>query len=258
MQTIFRGSIEFGLVSIPIKLHAATEEKDIHFRQLHAACKSPLKQLKFCPVCNREVDTKEVVKGYEYAADRFIVLSDDELAGIKSEVQENSIEIIQFIRLSDIDPIFFDKTYYLASNTAGLKAYALLKESLASSRKTALARITIRSKKRLAAIRVLNDLLVLETLHFSDEIRSTSDLPDTSDIVLTKKEKEMALSLIEHMTNEFNPSSYHDEYREKLEKLIKTKIPRPSEETASAANVINLMDAMEQSIAFIQQQKQAK
>lgn len=255
MQTIFRGSIEFGLISIPIKLHAATEEKDIQLRQLHAACKSPIKQLKFCPVCNKEVDTKEIVKGYEYAADRFVTISDEELAGIKSEVKDKSVEILTFIRLSEIDPVFFDKTYYLASNTAGAKAYALLKDSLLKTRKAGIAKITIRSKERLAAIRVLQDFLVLETLHFPDEIRSAADLPVPSGLPITNKEKEMALTLIDHMTEPFNPSLFHDEYKEKLEKLIKLKTPKPAEEPASTANVINLMDAMERSIAFIQQKK---
>ncbi|MCP3762269.1 Ku protein [Domibacillus sp. A3M-37] len=258
MQTIFRGSIEFGLVSIPIKLHAATEDRDIKLRQLHAECKNPVKQLKFCPVCNREVDLNELVKGYEYASDRFIVISDEELAGIKSDVEDKSVEIIEFIRLSEIDPIFFDKTYYLASNTAGTKAYALLKESLMTTRKAGIVKITIRSKERLAVIRVFNNYLVLETLHFPDEIRSTMELSNLSSIKLTKKEKEVALALIEQMTEKFDPSNYYDEYREKLEKLIKTKMPKRAEPVPDASHILSLMDAMERSIVHIQQQKQAK
>lgn len=252
MHTIWTGAISFGLVVIPVKLHAATEDKTIKLRQLHVKCKTPIKQEKICPICNEDVDSNDLVKGYEYAPDRYAIITDQELSGLKSELGDKAVEIVEFVKLKEIDPVYFDKTYYLAADTNGSKAYALLRESLSKSKKIGLAKISIRSKERLAAVRVLNDHLVLETLHFPDEVRNTTDLPKTTDVKLTKQEKEIALSLIEQLTAEFNPEKYHDEYRARLEKLIESKIPKKAEHPS---NVVNLMDAMEKSIASIKQQK---
>jgi DNA end-binding protein Ku len=253
MQTIWIGAISFGLVTIPVKLHAATEDKGIKLRQIHKECRMPIKQERSCPACNIEkVESKDIVKGYEYATDRFVIITDADLEGLKSDISEKSVEIVEFVKLKEIDPVYFDKTYYLAADTNGSKAYSLLRESLAKSKKIGIAKITIRSKERLAALRVLNDHLILETLHFPDEVRSTVDLPKISDVKLSPKEKEIALSLIEQLTAEFDPSKYHDEYRERLEKLIESKVPKKTEQPS---NVINLMDAMERSIASIKEQK---
>lgn len=252
MQTIWKGTISFGLVTIPIKLHAATEDRGIKLKQIHSKCKKPIKQEKKCPVCNEDVDSNNLVKGYEYATDRFVVITDEELDGLKSDIGEKAVDIVEFVKLKEIDPVYFDKTYYLAADTNGTKAYALLREALAKSKKIGIAKITIRSKERLAALRVLNDHLVLETLHFPDEVRSTVDLPQINNIKLTAKEKEIAASLIEQLTAEFDPTKYHDEYRERLEKLIESKIPKKSEQPS---NVVNLMDAMEKSIASIKEKK---
>lgn len=253
MHTVWKGAISFGLVTIPVKLHAATEDKGIKLRQIHKKCKMPIKQEKSCPACNIEnVESKDIVKGYEYATDRFVVITDADLEGLKSDIEEKAVEIVEFVKLKEIDPVYFDKTYYLAADTNGSKAYALLRESLAKSKKIGIAKITIRSKERLAAVRVLDNHLVLETLHFPDEVRSTVDLPKISDVKLTAKEKEIALTLIEQLTAEFDPTKYHDEYREKLEKLINSKIPKKAEQPS---NVVNLMDAMEKSIASIKEQK---
>jgi DNA end-binding protein Ku len=227
MHTVWRGAISLGLVTIPVKLHAATEDKEIKLRQIHS---------------------KSLVRGYEYAKDRFVVA---ELEGLKSDIEEKAVDIPQFVKLKEIDPVYFDKTYYLAADKNRSKAYAILRESLAKAKMIGIAKITIQSKERLAAVRVLNDHLVLETLHFPDEVRSTVDLPQIN-VKVTAKEKEIALTLIEQLTAEFDPSKYHDEYRERLEKLIKNKIPKKDEQPT---NVVNIMDAMERSIASIKEQK---
>lgn len=257
MQTIWRGSISFGLVSIPVKLHSATEDKSVKLRQLHAKCKTPVKQEKRCPICDVEVNSSDIVKGYEYATDRFVVITDEELTGLKSEIEEKTVDILEFVKLKEIDPIYYDKTYYLASDASGVKAYALLRESLNKSKKIGIAKITIRSKERLAAVRVLDDHLVLETLHFPDEVRSTIDLPQVTNAKLTAKEKEIALTLIEQLTAEFDPEKYHDEYRERFEKLIQTKIPKKAEQP-QLSNVVSLMDVMEKSIASIKEEKKKR
>ncbi|WP_338657331.1 Ku protein (plasmid) [Sporosarcina psychrophila] len=252
MHTVWKGVISFGLVTIPVKLHAATEDKGIKLRQIHDKCKRPIKQEKVCPICNEDVDSKSLVKGYEYATDRFVVVSDAELDGLKSDIEEKAVDILEFVKLKEIDPVYFDKTYYLAADANASKAYALLREALTKSKRIGIAKITIRSKERLAAVRVRDNNLVLETLHFPDEVRSTIDLPQINNVKLTAKEKEIALLLIEQLASEFEPTKYHDEYRESLEKLIKSKIPKNAEQPS---NVINLMDAMEKSIASIKEQK---
>ncbi len=252
MHTVWRGAISFGLVTIPVKLHAATEDKGIKLRQIHSKCKMPIMQEKKCPICNEDVSSHDLVKCYEYSKDRFVVITDAELDGLKSDIKEKAVDILEFVKLKEIDPVYFDKTYYLAADTNGSKAYALLRKSLAKSKKIGISKITIRSKERLAAVRVLDNYLVLETLHFPDEVRSTIDLPQITNAKLTSKEKEIALSLIEQLTAEFEPTKYHDEYRERLEKLIERKIPKNAEQPS---NVINLMDAMERSIESIKEQK---
>ncbi len=254
MHTVWKGAISFGLVTIPVKLHAATEDKGIKLRQIHNKCKQPIKQEKTCPICNEEVSSKDLVKGYEYANDRFVTITDDELTGLKSEIEEKAVEIVEFVKLKEIDPVFFDKTYYLAADTNGSKAYALLREALAKTKKIGIAKITIRSKERLAAVRILDNHLVLETLHFPDEVRSTVDLPQIN-VKVTAREKEIAVTLVEQLSAEFDPTKYHDEYRERLEKLIESKIPK---KTAQPTNVVNLMDVMEKSIASIREQKEQK
>ncbi len=252
MHTFWKGAISFGLVTRPVKFHAATEDKEIKLRQIHDKCKKPIKQEKVCPICNEDVDSKSLVKGYEYAADRFVVVTEAELDGLKSDIEEKTVDIVEFIKQKEIDPVYFDKTYYLAVDSNGSKAYALLREALAKSKKFGIAKITIRSKERLAAVRVLNDHLVLETLHFPDEIRSTVDLPQTTNVKLTAKEKEIALFLVEQLTAEFDPTKYQDEYRVRLEKLIERKIPKNAEQPS---NDINLMETMERSIPSIKEQK---
>lgn len=252
MHTVWKGAISFGLITIPVKLHAATEDKGIKLRQIHSKCKRPIKQEKVCPICNEDVDSKSLVRGYEYAKDRFVVITDAELEGLKSDIEEKAVDILEFVKLKEIDPVYFDKTYYLAADTNGSKAYAPLRESLAKSKKIGIAKITIQSKERLAAVRVLDDHLVLETLHFPDEVRSTVDLPQITNAKLTAKEKEFALTFIEQSTAEFDPTKFHDEYRAKLEKLIESKIPKKAEQPS---NVVNLMDAMKRSIASIKEQK---
>jgi DNA end-binding protein Ku len=249
MHTVWKGSISFGLVSIPVKLFAATEDKDIKLKQIHNKCKQPIKQKKICPVCNEEVSSKDLVKAYEYAEGKFVVLDQDDLEKLKKEEQDKSVEIVDFIKLAEVDPIYFDKSYFLQADTNGNKAYALLMESLKTSKKIGLAKISIRSKERLAAIRVYKDYLMMETLHFPDEVRSVADIPKVSDVTLDKKEKDIALMLIEQLTTKFNPKKYTDEYRLELTKMIEDKVAKSKDvRIPSTGNVASLMDALQASI----------
>nr|WP_275899677.1 Ku protein [Bacillus piscicola] len=250
---MWKGSIQFGLVSIPIKMHAATEDKDVSFRSLHQKCHTPIKYEKICPVCEEEVAKEDLVKGYETTSGNFIIVTDEELASLKKEAEDKAVEILDFINIDEIDPIYFNRSYYLGPNEGGSRAYALLRQALADSRKVGIAKIMIRSKEQLAVVRVYEDTLLMETLHYPDEIRSAADVPNvpaTEKIVA--KELETAKMLIDQLTTEFKPAQYEDEYRQKLMDLIKAK--EKGEEVVSAKtapkkdNVTDLMEALQASV----------
>lgn len=252
MHTMWKGSISFGLVNIPIKLHAATEDKDIKFRSLHNECHTPIKYEKVCPTCEKEIDVKEIVKGYEVTKGKFVVVEEDELKELKEAVEEKAVEIIDFIKLTEIDPIYFNRSYYMSPD-GGNKAYGLLRKALTESEKVGIAKIIIRSKEQLAVIRVYKDTLVMETIHFPDEVRKAEEVPNVpaADNV-TKKEIDTAIMLIDQLTTGFDPEKYKDEYRTKVLELIEAKRTGKDlvtvKEKEPAAQVTDLMAALQASI----------
>ncbi|MCA1012322.1 Ku protein [Halobacillus halophilus] len=253
MHTMWKGTISFGLVNIPIKLHAATENKDIKLRQLHEECKSPIEYKKRCPVCEREVESQEIVKAYEYAKNKFVVLDAEDLETLKKEQEDKAVEILDFVKLEEIDPIYFERSYYMSPNEGGSKAYGLLRKALTDTGKIGVAKIIIRSKEQLAIVRVYQNTLVMETIHFPDEVRESKDVPNVpEETELSKKEVSTAVTLIDQLTAEFDPEKYKDEYRTALLDLIEAK--RNNEEITTAAdkpkpdNVTDLMEALEKSL----------
>jgi DNA end-binding protein Ku len=253
MHTIWKGSISFGLVNIPIKLHAAVEDKDIKLRTLHKECHSPIKYEKVCPVCNIEVKPEEIVKAYEYTKGKFVVLDEDELEKLRKDKEEKAVEIIDFVKMEEIDPIYYDRSYYMSPGDNGAKAYSLLRKALLEAGKAGLARIIIRSKEQMAVIRVSENILVMETIHYPDEVRSAKDVPNVpEENKITKKELDTAILLIDQLTTEFEPEKYTDEYRSALMELIESK--RNGQEVITAAqkeiksNVTDLMAALQASI----------
>ncbi|MDQ0300043.1 DNA end-binding protein Ku [Salibacterium salarium] len=253
MHTMWKGSIQFGLVSIPIKMHAATEDKDISFRNLHEKCKTPIKYEKVCPVCEEKVEKEDLVKGYETTNGHYIVMKNDELEELRQEAGEKAVEILDFINIDDIDPIYFNRSYFLGPNEGGAKAYSLLRQALQDSRKVGIAKIMIRSKEQLAALRIYKNTILLETLHYSDEIRSAADVPNVpGEEKLEEKELHTAKMLIDQLSTEFEPEKYEDEYRKKLVQLIEAK--ENGEEVVSANqetpkdNVADLMEALQASV----------
>ncbi|CAM3741983.1 Ku protein [Mesobacillus zeae] len=253
MHTMWKGSISFGLVNIPVKLHAATEDKDIKLRTLHKDCHTPLKYEKVCPVCDREIKTEEIVKAYEYTKGKFVVLDEEELENLRKENEEKAVEIIDFVKMEQIDPIYFNRGYYMSPNEGGGKAYSLLRKALEESHKVGIAKIVIRAKEQLAVIRVYENTLVMETIHFPDEVRKAADVPNVpSEDKVTKKELDTAIMLIDQLTAEFDPEKYKDDYRAALMELIESK--RTGKETVTAAerepvsNVTDLMAALQASI----------
>jgi DNA end-binding protein Ku len=253
MHTMWKGSISFGLVNIPIKLHAATEDKDVKLRTLHKKCHSPIKYEKVCPVCEEEVKNEDIVKAYEYAKGKFVVLDHEDLEKLRKENEDKAVEIIDFVKMEQIDPIYYDRSYYMSPGDNGGKAYALLRKALEESKKVGLAKIIIRSKEQMAVLRVFENTLVMETIHYPDEVRGVSDVPNVpSDEKVTKKELDTAILLIDQLTTDFEPEKYTDEYRTALLELIESK--RTGKETVTTTtkdigtNVTDLMAALQASI----------
>jgi DNA end-binding protein Ku len=263
MHTIWKGSIGFGLVNIPIRLHAATEDKDIKLHNLHRECHTPIKYEKVCPHCEIVVEHEEIVKGYEIAKDKFIVLEDEELDELKEVNEEKSVEILDFIKMEQIDPILYNRSYFVSPNDGGEKAYGLLRKALFDSGKVGIAKIIIRSKEQLAVVRVYENTLVMETIHFPDEVRGTGEVPNVPvEDEVSKEELDTAVLLIDQLTAEFEPDNYYDEYREKLEELIQAK--QTGEKVVTAREkipketVTELMAALQASIDSIKPKKPRK
>lgn len=255
MHTMWKGTISFGLVNIPVKMHAATENKDVKLRQLHKECQSPVKYEKTCPVCEKEVKSEDIVKAYEYAKNKFVILEEEELEALRKEQEDKAVEIVDFVKLEDIDPIYFEKSYYLSPNEGGSKAYGLLRSALNDTGKIGIAKMIIRSKEQLAVIRIYKNTLVVETIHFPDEVRNVQDVPNIpEDVQIVDKELDVAKMLIEQLTTTFEPEKYKDNYRTALLDLIEEK--KNNDETATATvkgkpapdKATNLMDALQASL----------
>ena len=262
MRSLWKGAISFGLVSIPIKLFAATEDHTTHFRQLHKECKTPIKYEKVCPVCNRTVSQDEIVRGYEYQPGKFVIVNDEDMERIP-EQSVKSIDIIDFTDISRIDPIYYDKTYYMAPEVIGSKAYVLLRDAMKKTNTVAIAKVVIRSKQDLACLRVFNDnYMAMETMFFADEIRKTDELPPIRQVEPRDNEVEMSLKLIDTMKSDFEPEKYDDTYRKALLEVIEAKIQGQETVTPEKAekqdNTLDLVAALKASIDAADKGGQAK
>lgn len=252
MHTMWKGSISFGLVHIPIKLYAATEEKDIKLRFLHEKCSTPIRYSRVCPTCDIEVPNEEIIKGYEYEPGQFVPISKEEIEGIKGQTIR-AVEILDFVNLEDIDPIYFNKSYFVGPNDNGEKAYALLKQALQDSKKIGLAKLTLHSKQHLAVVRVYEKGLLLETVYYPDEVREMGHVPGIEKLGETnEKELRTAIQLIDQLTTTFEPEKYTNEYREQMNDLIQTKIAgnqiKQPKKAPKQENVVDLLSALQASI----------
>jgi DNA end-binding protein Ku len=256
MHTLWKGSISFGLVNVPVKMHAATESQEFKFNYLHKDCQHRIRSIKKCPYCDKEVDMPELVKGYEYEKDRYVLLQDEDLVSLEQPMSR-SIEILDFINLNEIDPIYYEKSYYLSPEETAQKAYRLLSKAMEESGKVALARITMRSKQHLACLRVFEEGLVLETMHYPKEIRHM-DL-EWDRIVPSDTELTMARQLIDNLARPFEPEKYRDELHEKMAEMIESRITGESfkvESPSKGGQVVDLMEALRASIAITEQEKE--
>lgn len=254
MRTIWKGAISFGLVNIPIKLYPATEHKDVKFRYLHKTCQAPIRYQRLCSACGQEVSQDDIVRGYEYESGRFVIINEEDLEKVPDE-RTRTIDIVDFVALEEIDPIYFDKTYYLSPGEAGGKAYVLLRQAMEETGKIAVAKVVIRNKESLAVVRGYGKYLVMETVFYPDEIRDTGELPGLErEIKLHDNELKMARELIANLATVFDPDKYDDEYRKKLIEFIHAKIEGqeiavpPAE---SRGNVVDLMEALKASVEMV-------
>jgi DNA end-binding protein Ku len=254
-RSIWNGVISFGMVSIPVKLYTATESKDISFNQLHKDCGSRIKQLRWCPVHENEVAYDSIQRGYEYAKDQYVVLTEEDFEHLPLP-SKHTIDLAGFVKMDDIDPIYYEKGYYLEADEKGLKPFVLLMRVLKKRGLTAIAKIAIRNKERLCALRAHDGMLMLETLYFPDEIRVQKGL-DLPDVKVSSKEEEMASSLVDLMLEEFKPEEYHDDYREALMQVIEAKLQGAEIVEAPAAprgKVVDLMSALKKSVETAKKQ----
>jgi DNA end-binding protein Ku len=253
-RAIWSGAVSFGLVNVPIKLVSATSPKDIRFHQLHDADGGRINQKRVCSIDGEEVDYSHIVKGYDLGGGRNVIIEPEELRSIDPE-SSRTIDIEEFVNLTDIDPVFFDHSYYLVPDDRAVKPYALLVEAMAGTGKVALGRFVLRTKQYLAALRATDGVLVLSTMLFADEVIDTAelDVPTTEATRPADRELNMARQLVESMSAPFDPTKYHDDYRERVMELIEKKaegleISQPAE-PAAAAPVVDLMAALEASLA---------
>jgi len=247
-RAIWSGSISFGMVSIPVKLYGATESKDISFHLLHATCGTRLKQLRWCPTDEVEVPWSETVRGYEYAKDQYVTLTDEDFEQLPLP-SRHTIDLTAFVQESEIDPVYYEKSYYLAPDERAEKPYALLLKAMEEKELTALATITIRKKEQLCAIRPHDGAIMLETLYYPDEVRQPE--VDLDGAKVSERELDMAFTLIELLRKPFEPEEYHDHYREALAQLIDAKLEGREVVKAPPARetkVIDLADALRRSV----------
>src|SRR6201986_3318757 len=223
MRSIWAGAISFGMVVIPVKLYAATEQRDVAFRQVHAEDGGRVQFRRFCSLDDQEVPYSDVAKGYELATGDVVVLTDDDLKELPLTTAKR-IDVLPFSPVGQLDPILANKAYYLEPEPAGVRAYVLFRDALERSGRVAVAKVAIRQREALAALRVRDGVLVLETLLWPDEVRAPEFKSLDEDVDIGTQELKMAASLIDTMTEDFDPTQYKDTYREALESLVQAKI----------------------------------
>jgi DNA end-binding protein Ku len=257
-RSMWSGAISFGLVNVPVKLFSAVSRKTVRFHQLNGETGNRIQQKRVDPETGEEVSYEQIVKGYELTRDRYVVINPDELDALDPE-KTRTIDIEDFVDLDDIDPVYYDHPYYLVPDTGAAKAYGLLLNAMKESGKVAIARVVLRSKEQLVAIRPApSDVLMMETMIFADEVVPPEDLdglPEANELKASDRELKMAQQLIDSLSSEFDPAKYHDEYREKVLELIERKAQGEEiavqPEAPQPAKVPDLMAALEASLAAV-------
>jgi DNA end-binding protein Ku len=265
MRAIWKGSISFGLVNIPVGLYSATRSgEEVKFHMLRKSDLSPIKYKRVAETDGKEVPWEQIVKGYEYEKGQFVVMDDDDYKRVQV-ASNQTVDIKEFVDLDDIDPMFFDQPYFLAPEKGGDKAYAILREALNRTKRVGIAKVVIKTREHLAAVKPMGDALVLELMHFADELADPTDLKLPPAKIAGQRELKMAESLIEQMVGTWEPRQYKDEYRQALIELIQQKIKSggkkaPGQRPAGArtTKIVDLVSVLQQSLEQAQGGKKKK
>jgi len=254
MRTIWNGSITFGLVNIPVGLALAQQRKDIAFRTLHRECGTPIKQKRYCPFHERDVEADELVKGWEFSKGQYVMVEESDLEAI-ALTRSQSIDIIRFVSVADVDPVYFDRTYYLAPASAApqRRPYVLLLRAMQDAGVGAVGKFVLWGKENLCLIRAHDDTLALETLYFAEDIRTNAEIVEAvAETEIAEPELEMARQLIDSLAGEWDPEEFENEYRRDLRALLEAKLQGKEiamPEAVEPAPVVDLMEALKQSLA---------
>ncbi len=251
-RSLGSGTISFGLVSIPVKLYTAASSQSPSFNLLHAKCGSRIRQQRLCPVCNEVVERDDLVRGYEFAKDQYVRITDEELKALEGEASK-AIEISEFVPLSTVDPVYFEKSYYLGPDTGGEKPYRLLAEAMAQAGKVALAKFVMRGRENLVLLRSSQNGLMLHAMYFADEVKDFGEIDKGESAKISGAETNLAMRLIDELSNDqFKPEQYDDEYRQRVLDLVNSKAEGKeitiAEPVAQRAQVIDLMAALKESL----------
>ncbi|MBG6215697.1 DNA end-binding protein Ku [Arthrobacter sp. CAN_A6] len=266
MRAIWKGAVAFGLVNVPVKVYSATEDHDIALHQVHDKDGGRIRYQRRCEVCGEIVDFKHIDKAYD-DGERTVVLTDDDLASLPVE-KSREIEVVEFVPSAQIEPIMFDRSYFLEPDSTSTKAYVLLRKTLEETDRTAVVQFSLRQKSRLAALRVRGDVLMLQTLLWNDEVRDASFPALEEKVRISSKEKEMSAALVESFSTDFDPENFSDDYQVQLRTLIDAKIEKgdtlDTEETFGGEsgdddgdNVLDLMEALRRSVEKNREKKAA-
>jgi len=252
MRAIWKGNISFALVSIPISLFSATKRNELSFHYLHKKDMSRVSNKRFCDADGAEVPWEEVTRGYEYEKDQYIEITDEDLDKADVELTK-TIQIQEFVQEDDIDPLYFDKPYYLEPQKGGERAYALMRDALALSKKVGIAKVVLKSREHLAAVKTVGNMMTLQTMRFAHEIVDASSLNLPSKAEISKKEMDLANTLIDSMSDSFDPNRYHDDYHDKVLEIIRMKVAgvapeAPVAQASGPAKVVDLMEILKMSL----------
>ena len=261
MKALWKGAITFGLISIPVRLYSAVSEKGLKFHLLHEEDGGRIKYQRTCAKCGKEVSWDDITKGYEYSKDHYVMFTEEELDSLDVD-SVRAIDVVAFVPLESIDPIYFNKTYYVAPEPSGVKAYKLLSEALEAEGQVGIAKVALREKEHLATVRLKDDIFVLETMHWPDEIREPAFEELDKKIQVRDAEVKMARQLVQQLSDDFRPEDFQDEYRAALEKMVEQKVegqeitvaPAPEEEPTK---VVDLMEALKASVDAAKKKKGA-
>lgn len=260
-RSIWKGAVSFGLVSIPVKVYGATEDRDVSFRQVHSTDGGRVRQQRVCEMCGEVVAFADIAKGYEAADGRVAVLTDEDFANLPLSTLK-TVEVVQFVDEAEVDPTFFQRTYFLEAEAAGQKPYVLLREALAKEDKVAVVKVALRSRESLALIRPKDDVLLLHTMYWPDELRDGGFASPSAEVTISDAEMEMAKLLIGQLEGTFDPDAYQDSYREALLEVVEAKLagapsPTAADTSAPSGDVVDLMAALKASVEAAKKRREA-